>query len=214
MKKKQRFMWGIVVIILGILLGLKSFNVINFNIFFNGWWTLFIIVPCLIGFIAGDNRLGNFLGVLIGLVLLLSASGVIDYDLVFKLIWPLILVVIGINMLYNSLVKKEVTNSSEVIFKSHNIDMKNKSLEDNSNYESIFGSLVLNLRNAKLKKENKITVTTIFGGVKIYVPEDVEIVIKSGTIFGSVNDKSGGSEKPTKKLVIDAKAIFGEITIL
>ena len=45
----SRILWGICFIIIGIIIGTNSFGLTNINIFFDGWWTLFIIVPCFIG---------------------------------------------------------------------------------------------------------------------------------------------------------------------
>ena len=46
MKKFGSLLWGLVFIAVGIIVGLNSFKVTNIDLFFNGWWTLFIIVPC------------------------------------------------------------------------------------------------------------------------------------------------------------------------
>ena len=48
MKKFGSLLWGLVFIAVGIIVGLNSFKVTNIDLFFNGWWTLFIIVPCFI----------------------------------------------------------------------------------------------------------------------------------------------------------------------
>lgn len=42
---------GLALLIVWCILGLNAFNVTNINIFFDGWWTLFIIVPCAINLI-------------------------------------------------------------------------------------------------------------------------------------------------------------------
>ena len=41
-------LWGIVFVLFGIVLGLNALGITNINIFFAGWWTMFIIVPSLI----------------------------------------------------------------------------------------------------------------------------------------------------------------------
>lgn len=45
MKKISRVLWGIAFIVVGGILALNAFGYTNIEIFFNGWWTLFIIVP-------------------------------------------------------------------------------------------------------------------------------------------------------------------------
>ena len=61
MKNLKSIIWGLVLITLGIIIGLNAFEIINVDIFFDGWWTLFIIVPCFIGIITEENKLENII---------------------------------------------------------------------------------------------------------------------------------------------------------
>ena len=72
MDKLNRILWGLVFIVLGVVVALNALDIINFNIFFNGWWTLIIIIPCFIGLFDVNNKgkFGNFVGLIIGIVLL------------------------------------------------------------------------------------------------------------------------------------------------
>ena len=47
MKNVSNLLWGFVLIVLGIIFGLNSLEITNINVFFDGWWTLFIIVQLL-----------------------------------------------------------------------------------------------------------------------------------------------------------------------
>ena len=38
----------------GVIFGLNALEITDINIFFDGWWTLFIIVPCFIGLFKDD----------------------------------------------------------------------------------------------------------------------------------------------------------------
>ena len=49
MKKIGNILWGVVLIIIGLIIGGNALGITHINIFFNGWWTLFIIIPCFIG---------------------------------------------------------------------------------------------------------------------------------------------------------------------
>lgn len=66
MDKINRILWGLVFIVLGIIIALNVFNIIDFNIFFRGWWTFIIIVPCLIGLFdnTNENKIGNIIGLI------------------------------------------------------------------------------------------------------------------------------------------------------
>ena len=48
MKEMKNVLWGMVLIILGLILGGNALGIFDINLFFDGWWTLFIIVPCFI----------------------------------------------------------------------------------------------------------------------------------------------------------------------
>ena len=48
MNNFKNIIWGIVLVIIGIIFGLNALEITNINIFFSGWWTLFIIVPSFI----------------------------------------------------------------------------------------------------------------------------------------------------------------------
>ena len=61
MNKLTKILWGIVFIAIGI--GLNALEITSINIFFKGWWTLFIIIPCLIGLFDSDSdgKTGNLI---------------------------------------------------------------------------------------------------------------------------------------------------------
>ena len=49
MKKFGNLLWGLVLIGLGLIIGGNALGITNINVFFDGWWTLIIIIPCFIG---------------------------------------------------------------------------------------------------------------------------------------------------------------------
>ena len=51
MKKISTVLVGIIFVVAGVIIGLNSFGITDINIFFDGWWTLFIIIPAINGFI-------------------------------------------------------------------------------------------------------------------------------------------------------------------
>ena len=56
MKKISSILWGIVLVAVGVLLALNALNVTHIDVFFDGWWTLFLIVPCTIGLFSERER--------------------------------------------------------------------------------------------------------------------------------------------------------------
>lgn len=90
-------LWGLVFITIGIgFLG----NILwgwNFELFFDGWWTLFIIVPCGISIIQRGPGIGNLVGISIGILLLLSE--LYDSYNFGQLIVPAIFIIIGLHII-------------------------------------------------------------------------------------------------------------------
>ena len=65
MKKISNLLWGLIFILVGVVFGLNALGISDINIFFDGWWTLFIIVPCFIGLFNDDDKSGNLIGLII-----------------------------------------------------------------------------------------------------------------------------------------------------
>ena len=73
----------------------------NIDLFFNGWWTLFIIVPCFIGLFTDNDKTGDTVGIAVGVILLLCCQDILNFDILWKLLLPIILnsTQLGINVL-------------------------------------------------------------------------------------------------------------------
>ena len=67
MKKNNNLILGLILIVLGIIFGLKTLGICDINVFFKGWWTLFIIVPCFIGLIKDNDKTASIIGLVFGL---------------------------------------------------------------------------------------------------------------------------------------------------
>ena len=78
--KRTNILLGIVLIVLGIILLLKAFGIADINIFFDGWWTLFIIVPAAIGLFTDKDKTGNIIALVIGVLLLLASRDLISFE--------------------------------------------------------------------------------------------------------------------------------------
>ena len=110
MKKLSNIIWGIVLVAVGLIFAYNAMFEPDINVFFDGWWTLFIIVPCFVGLVRGKDIKGNVIGLLIGAALLLAARDIIDFSLVWKLIVPAILIVIGISIIFKDSFKSKINN--------------------------------------------------------------------------------------------------------
>lgn len=216
---KKNSLWGIVLILVGVIIGLNKLDIISFNIFFDGWWSLFIIIPCLVGLFTDRDKMGNIIGLLVGVLLLLGCNDVINFDIVLSLLFPIILVLIGISLLVKNVSGKKMEvekisddNSYTSAFSSQKVNIDSKYM--GSNINAIFGGVELNLVNAKIDKDIVIEVCAIFGGVDIIVPSDVNVKFNATSIFGGCSDKRKNISKDNKKTIyINGICLFGGVDI-
>ena len=103
MKKFRSVIWGIVLIAAGLLLELNALNVTHLDLFFDVWWTLFIIVPCTVGLFTEREKTGNIIGILVGVFLLLCCRDILSFSMLWKLLLPTVIVIIGLKMVFTGL---------------------------------------------------------------------------------------------------------------
>ena len=102
MKKITGIVIGILLIAYGITYILSTLGIADINISFDGWWTLFIIIPCLNGLITSREKVGYAIGLALGVMLLLASQGIISYDMIWTLIIPVAAIALGIKFIINS----------------------------------------------------------------------------------------------------------------
>ncbi len=292
MKKASNWVWGCVLVALGIILGINALEIAHIDIFFPGWWTLFIIVPCAISLFTEKRKSGAIAGLVIGICLLLSCLGVLPFGLFWKLLLPVLLIFLGCVVIARGssngavvdkirqaeakqsakrhIVEAEVVdeetdeetdNNGKEADETDSVDNDDADDADDAdesedhdtpkgeeywstfsdqdiNYggktfrgcrgDAGFGGADLDLRNAKIENEAIIRASSIFGGIIVYVPEDIKVEIASTSIFGGASDKRKKAKakdqaeaKTAKKkfnnagknLYIDATCVFGGVEI-
>ncbi|MFW5633084.1 MAG: LiaF transmembrane domain-containing protein, partial [Acetivibrio ethanolgignens] len=102
----SNILWGLFFILIGIGFAGNAFNLWDFNLFFPGWWTFFIIIPCGISIIQNGFQTGTSIGLVIGVMLLLSRQGFFNMRLVGQLIIPVILVIVGLGIMFANTFQK------------------------------------------------------------------------------------------------------------
>ena len=201
MKKFENILWGIAFIVVGLILAGNAIGITNIDIFFDGWWTLFIIVPCFIGLFNDSDKTGNVIGLVIGGALLLACQGLLNFEMVWKLVVPVALVIIGVSIIFKDSIHGKINSEISKI---------NKSQKDIPSYCATFSEQNANFENEEFKGAD---LTSIFGGVEIYVPSNVKVKIKSTPIFGGVTDKSVHNQESEHTIYINSTCIFGGVDI-
>ena len=107
MARPNRIIWGLLLVAAGVLCGLNALDITDVDVLFDGWWTLFLIIPCGIGIFTGRDKWGNLFGFLLGVYLLLSAQDVLDGSIARKLVWPALIVFFGIKLLWGGISGKK-----------------------------------------------------------------------------------------------------------
>ena len=219
MRKGKNVVWGLILIAVGVIMAGNALNLFDINVFFSGWWTLFIIIPSLFG-IAGDkDKTGSIIALIIGVLLLLSCQKLIDFEIIWKLLIPIIIVGIGLSLIFKNSFNKEfkkVDASKDEVFATFSgQDVKVTDEFKGTNLNAIFGGIKLDLRDAKIKQDVVINTTSIFGGIEINVPEGMKVKVSSTSIFGGVDEKKLDSKVDEKghTIYINATCIFGGVEV-
>ena len=161
MNNMRNVLWGLFFIVIGIIFGLNALEITNIDLFFDGWWTFFIIVPCFIGLFNEKDKTGNIIGLVLGMFLFLSAQGIVEFEILFKLAVPALLVVFGLSMIFKNSNKKEripdIENELEytATFSGQSIDFDDKEFTG-CDLDAIFGGLKCDLSKSTIKSESVI----------------------------------------------------------
>lgn len=224
-KNISNILWGVLFIFVGIGVFGEIANLWEFSLFFDGWWTLFLIVPAFISIVQSGFKVGNMVIMLIGILLLLDRQKVIPNGLVFKAAAPAVLIIIGVTILSKSFTKKTERVSSDNNKKFNNVSedcpsyvavfsgntIKNHSLNFlGGSVTSIFGGNEIDLSDVCLNEDVDFYITSIFGGTEIKAPKNAKIEMHGFPIFGGNENTAVSSSDPQeKKIVFHCTSIFG-----
>ena len=226
MKKLSKILWGIALIAVGSIFALKAFGVTNVEIFFDGWWTLFIIVPCLVGIFSEREKTGNIIGLLIGIFLLLCCQNVLSFDMFWKLAIPAIIVIVGLKMIFGAIFGDKAIKMLETsrkngddikvgcaTFSGQNLNFDGEQFSG-AELTAVFGGVKCDLRQAIIEKDCAVNATSVFGGIDILVPDNVNVKVNSNSIFGGVSEKNHRTAvQGAVTIYINATCMFGGVEI-
>ncbi|MGN0458618.1 MAG: LiaF transmembrane domain-containing protein [Eubacterium sp.] len=227
MKKAKGLIWGVVIIALGVIWGINEIGIASIDIFFDGWWTLFIIIPSLIGVFTDKNKTGSIIGLTVGCALL--ASRYVDLSKYEDYVFPAVVVAVGIVIVANTLLpkrKKDADGFNTTVTQAQPMQDNGQRQEyfatfsgqnfvfnddfAGGDFTAAFGGIKIDLRNARIVPNSVINANATFGGIDILVPPNINVVSKSNSLFGGVTDKTNKNlppELPT--LFVNSQNIFG-----
>lgn len=223
MKNIRRIIWGSILVIAAVLMVLDSLNVLSFNLFFDGWWTLFIIVPSVAALLEG-KILDGLQGIAIGAIFLLCAREILSWDMVWKLALPIIIAIIGIRMIFSSTRRNKVEKEIRKI-KIDNKDFQNGTavfcgtemnfddvVFNGANLAAVFGGVDCDLSRAIIDRDCVIRATCVFGGIDIKVPSNVKVVTNTACVFGGI-DVNRDNKDGAYTIYVEGACVFGGIDV-
>lgn len=230
MNRTSRIIGGIAFLAFGIGWMLELTGVININL--EGWWTLFIIIPCFAALFNDRHKSAPLIGLGAGVLLLLATRGIIPWNDFWKYILCVVAVVWGLSLLFghkscSSHKQKECNtddlklidqngrqiNKINVSFGKHLYEFSGQRFEG-AEVQTSFGFTALDLRNCDLMDGAVIDIECSFGGMEIRVDKDVCVKATVETSFAGVECKC--DTLPTeyaKTLYVKGHCSFGGIEI-
>jgi len=217
---------------LGILVILSLTFVPDINFFFDGWWSLFIIIPCTLGLFTDKKKTGPLFGIGIGVLLLLSAQGVIEWADIWKYMLAFFAIIWGFEMIFGkgfacvSGSNKEVADEIKLLDKSGrriralDFSFGSQTLAcagqdfEGADIKVAFGHAKVDLRGANILDGAVVTVNCSFGGAEIIVDPQVAVKVSVNSSFGGVeNKKTTVTAENSKTIYVEGNCSFGGIEI-
>jgi predicted membrane protein len=230
--KFSNALWGLFFVAIGVGIAGNVLDIWDFQLFFEGWWTFLIIVPCFISMLQSGFGVASTMGFIIGVLLFLQSR--VDFNLdLWQLIIPVILVFIGIRIMFQGAFRKRTKffeqninvnggaqqtfngaakSEYSAVFSSNRIHVTE--VFSGTNLNAVFGGLVLDLRDARIPGDVEVNATAIFGGIDIYIPRGVNIKTNNVPIFGGISNKTNQTAEPgAPTIYLNATCMFGGIDI-
>jgi predicted membrane protein len=226
-KPDKRLGIGVVFIFLGALFLFNNIGIIPSVLkqYFFSWQMIIIVIGLFM--LAGNKKQKAGLA-LIAIGVFFILPGLLGFARIgLGQLWPIIFVAIGIFILLrhkHQNMEKEVCEKTTSANSEDSIDdatifggtikiIRSKNFKG-GRLTAIFGGVDYNLTDAELSEgKATIDVVTIFGGTKMVVPSDWDVIIDVVPIFGGFADKRNTLNKiqinTNKKLIIKGLTLFG-----
>lgn len=169
-------------IVIGVYYIIANFLNIRFDIFFDGWWTLFIIIPSLMNIINKGMKLTNISFLIVGVVLFLYEQRIISGYFSRIIIIALVMITIGV-----FLILKNINNTKNN--NTYNYHEYNHSSGYNQSYEYSQGTQEnYNKSNQDSKYDNTPmpVYTAIMSGVDVKNVSNDFAGAKCNAVMGSI----------------------------
>lgn len=225
MKTFRNVLWGLVLIAVGAVCGLNALGITDLELFFDGWWTLFIIVPCAISLFTEPGKTGSLIGLGLGVALLLHCQDVLSFSVLWKLALTFALIVAGLSLIFRNLFNRGARRVARrmrqagVTAREHTATFSGQKISyagqefTGADLTAVFGGVECDLCGAAFSGDTVINACSVFGGVELHVPEGVDVRVSSTGIFGGVSNKHVSAPAGAVTVYVNATCIFGGVDI-
>ena len=219
-KRISSTLWGLIFIALGIGIVGHMAGAWEFNLLFPGWWTVFLIVPAVLGMIEHGIRIGNTIGLVVGVALFACCQGLLPWEVLARMLVPVVMILIGGVMVFKNLfhlnlgrvkVPNEKKLSELVVFSGKNLIVQDQFYGMDG--EAVFGGLTIDLRGAKIDENISIDALAVFGGVDILLPANVSVKLSDLSLFGGCSNSRNYSPVDGPTVYVNATALFGGVEV-
>lgn len=209
-----RIVFGVIVIIFGLLALLGAIGAFNFGEAVSHWWPSLIVIGGILLFVNNPRQfVWPSIAVILGVLFQLRQFELLSFN-IGQLFWPVIVIGIGLSIILNRSNRgslkatDENVSSTSVLFSGS--DIKNHS--DNyrgGNLSATLGGIKLDLREAKIKKTATLNVFALMGGIELIVPKGWKVQTNVAPILGGVD----GSKLETPKAGAPTLIITGDVVL-
>lgn len=229
---RNKVIWGLALVLFGIAWIVCI--IFHINVLFEGWWTMFIIIPSICGLLGNRDKTGPAIGLGVGVLLLLAEQNVIDWDMVWKIGLAVLVIALGLGMIFGNKVSRitskrrgednvspfEILNRDgknirvvNASFGEQNLSFSGEIFEG-ADVTASFASVHLDLRGATISEDVEMKVNCKFAGLVIYAPNDLLVKVTADSTFGGVDDKRRIIlSNQTRTLYISGSCVFSGIEI-
>ena len=133
---------------------------------------------------------------------------------VFKMVFGVALILIGLRVLvfkdHHS--KCNMGDNNNAVFGDRTMYYST----DNTEYNAVFSSSVLDLTKLEKSTDQKIKVSCVFGNMKIIINQQTKLIIDSDVVFGTISNPDEGNMSDSNQIILKMKAdaVFGSIKIV
>ena len=219
-KRISSVLWGLILIAVGIGIVGAMAGVWEFHILFAGWWTVFLIIPALLGMIEHGIRIGNSIGLTLGVALLACCQEWLPWEVLSRMLVPTVMIIIGgvlvfKNLFHLNLGRVKVPNEKRmeelVVFSGKNLVIQNEFYGMDG--EAVFGGLTVDLRGAQITENISIDALAVFGGVDILLPANVSVKMSDISLFGGCSNGRNYNPVEGPTVYVNATALFGGVEV-